>query len=277
MTGPSTEFWTHVAARTYYLTGGVTPYQLGWFANGIARIGVQFSATGVSLRYWNGSSWVTLGSYTMGDDVLRLVDVYIRVGNPGEVRLYINALPIASSTTIDTTFGGTVTAFSKFRLGNIALSGGIVSYSEVIVASWNTIGAKLVTRAPNAAGSYNDWTGAGYTAIDEVPYAGDMMVSGTANQRFSVNFADFPALATGESLQAVKVSGAMVKDAAGPQNVNFFVRVGATDYDDTDQAAPAAINTTNPLSKLWDLSPATGLEWTLAELNAAEFGVRSRT
>jgi hypothetical protein len=112
--------------------------------------------------------------------------------------------------------------------------------------------------------------------VDEVPYAGDMMVSGSSNQRFSLNFADVPALGTGESLQAVKISGAMVKDAGGPQSVNFFARIESADYDDIDQAAPAVINTTNPLSKLWEVSPATGQPWTLAELNAAEFGVRSR-
>jgi hypothetical protein len=272
----ASEFWTHVAARTYYLTGTVTPYQLGWFANGVARIGVQFTASSVNLRYWTGAAWVTIGTYPMGDDALRTVDVYIKVGNPGEVRLYINALPIASSVVIDTTFGGTVSSFSKFRLANIAQTGGIVSYSEVILASWNTIGAKLVTRAPVSAGTWNEWTGLGYSAVDEVPYAGDMMVSGSSNQRFSLNFADVPALGTGESLQAVKISGAMVKDAGGPQSVNFFARIESADYDDIDQAAPAVINTTNPLSKLWEVSPATGQPWTLAELNAAEFGVRSR-
>ena len=73
----------------------------------------------------------------------------------------------------------------------------------------------------------------------------------------------------------MKVGAVAVKDATGPQSLNFFSRVSGTDYDvGGDQPAPASIG---GLRQVFEVNPATGLAWTVAELNAAEFGVRSRT
>ena len=169
---------------------------------------------------------MTIGSYTvLMDSVRRVIDVYIRRGSPGEGRVYVNNVPAISTTVLDTTFGGAVSSYTAWR-GNGCRNyfTGYAYYAEVIVADWNTIGAKLVTRIPDAAGTWNEWTGAGYTAVDEAVPTSDFMVSGTPNQRFSTSFSDFPAPGTGESIEAVRMSAALVKDAGGPQNYNYFAR-----------------------------------------------------
>ena len=273
----ATEFWIHANFHIDYLAGTLTNYFLAACAGGIPRISVRFDTGGFTLRYWNGSAWVSLGSAVMTSEGLFRFDMYIKSGSPGQVRLYINNIPVLSSITVDTTFGGTVAAFNTVRFCPIGITVNAITHvSEVIVADWNTIGARVVSRAPSSAGSWNDWTGSNYLSVDEINPASDFVLSGAANQRFSVNFADFPALGTGESIEGVKIAAAAIRDAGGPQGLNFFTRIGATDYDSPDQAVPSVQLTATPNSQFLADNPATLSPWTLADLNAAEFGVRSR-
>lgn len=273
----ATELWIHANVHIDYLAGTLTNYFLAACAGGTPRISVRFDNGGFTLRYWNGSAWVSLGSAVMTSEGLFRFDCYIKVGSPGQVRLYINNIPVLSSVTVDTTFGGAVAAFNTVRFCPVGVTSNAITHvSEVIVADWNTIGAKVVSRAPNAAGSWNEWTGSSYQAVDEVNPASDFLLSPAANQRFSANFADFPALASGESVEGVKVAAAAIRDAGGPQNLNFFCRIDGTDFDSPDQPVPTVQLTATPNSQFVATNPATGTPWSLAELNAAEFGVRSR-
>lgn len=274
----ATEFWTHAVMHIDYIAGTGTNYFMGFCAGGTVRIGIRFGSGGFTLHYWSGSAWVSFASVAMTSEGLFRFDVYIKVGSPGQVRLYINNIPVASSTVIDTTFGGAVSAFNTVRFCPVGVTTNAITHvSEVIVADWNTIGARVVSRAPNGAGSWNDWTGSGYLAVDEVNLASDFLLSGTANQRFSASFADFPAPGTGESIEGVKIAAAAIRDAGGPQNLNFFTRIGGTDHDFSDQSAPAVQLTSSPNSQFMAINPATAAPWVLADLNAAEFGVRSRS
>lgn len=273
----ATEFWTHFKSYFAYGSGSSWhPYFAAWYGGATPWIALaQTSASVAQLRWWTGSAWASIGSFTCYDSTLNTFDVYIRLGNPGEVRVYLGGVPVMSTLVLDTTFGGAVTAYDRLRLQNVGnLTNTVIRYSEVIVADWNTIGSRLVTRIPNAAGTHNAWGGAGFGSVDDLTEDAVMMASGTVDQRFSVNVADFPALGAGESIEAVKVGAVAVKDATGPQALNFFTRVSSTDYDvGGDQPAPASIG---GLRQVFEVNPATGLAWTVAELNAAEFGVRSR-
>jgi hypothetical protein len=270
----ATEFWTH--GNFYLESYSSDDHFVIWYSGTTQYLGIRRVAgtSTAQVRWWNGSSWIVLGTYTFTSQP-HLLDVYIKVGSPGEVRVYQNNLPVFHSLTIDTTFGGAVSAFTKVRFPAVSTSIGTNNgYSEIIVADWNTIGSKLVTRAPNAAGTYNEWSGAGFSAVDEIAETNDLIASGTADQRFSFNLADFPALGSGESVQAVKVAAAAVRDASGPQNLNFFTRQGTTDHHATDKTVTTPLS---GVSHIFDVNPATGAEWTITDLNAAEFGVRSRT
>lgn len=245
---------------------------------GVERIGVftDMSAT-TYIRIWNGSSWtqVTSNFATSLSGQFWPYDVYVKLGGAGvgEVRLYVNGF-LACSNNVDTTFSGAVTSFSKARFNSC---GGDTTddsyYSEVIVADWNTIGAKLVTAAPIANGTYQEWTGAGYASIDEVAPDAALLLSGTVDQRVSVDVANVATLGSGESIKSVKISSYMNRDLGGPQNVNSFVRIGGTDYHSANQSAPVTLGL---VGTYYETSPATSNTWTVSEINAAEFGIRSR-
>ncbi|PSJ55815.1 hypothetical protein C7I85_26380 [Mesorhizobium soli] len=162
----------------------------------------------------------------------------------------------------------------KVRWSGQNAGGGAYTYfSECIVADWNTIGSKLVARAPTANGAYSEWSGAGYSALNELTPAATYMTSGAADQRISTVMATFPALGTGERIERVKVAANALRDASGPQKMNIFYRVAGADDHKSDRALTvSAANYT----EAWDMSPATGTYWTPTELNASEPGARSR-
>lgn len=245
---------------------------------GVERIGLFTDMSNTTyMRTWSGSWTQRTTTFTTSlNGVTQPFDIYVKLGGTGvgEIRLYINGAP-AGSTLFDTTFGGAVTGFSKARFNSCGGDSSDISYlSEVIVADWNTIGSKLVTAYPSAAGTYNEWTGAGYTAIDEALTAGDIVTSGTADQRISADVSTVPALASGEVIAGVKLAAWASKDLGGPQNMNFFSRISGTDYNGSDKALQTVIGS---VVEYMETSPATATAWTLSEVNAAEFGVRSRT
>jgi hypothetical protein len=249
-----------------------------WYSGGTQRLALYASSGDpiiIELRQWGGSSWTTLASTTIGiqaTSTTAIWDVYIKLGNPGSFRLYTNNVPRAALAGIDLSF---VSAIDKIRFQCYGgTSNQDSNFSEVIVADWNTLGSKLVTKTPDANGTYTEWTGAGYTLIDEVVAGTDFMTSPTADQRFSFSSADFPVLASGESIENVRLAYRANRDAAGPQNINGFARVSSTDYHASDQT----LNVAPTLSRYvdWATNPAGGA-WTVSALNAAEFGLRSRT
>lgn len=269
------EFWTHwVHGYTSILSSSSRGVK--FYEGGTAKIAILFnqSADVMSVQLWNGSSWVTtltsatglfgaLGRYKM--------DVFIKLGNPGRISVYRNGVPIMSDATLDLS---AYTNIDKVRFG---VSGSTVNndlyWSEIIVADWNTIGSKVVTRIPDANGNYTTWTGA-YTDIDDISGGVDVISSNNVGDRESWSLSNFPALAGGESIESVKMSVNAIRDAAGPQSLNMFNRQSTTDYDGSDKT----LTTSNAgYNQVWDLNPATSAAWTITELNAAEWGVRART
>lgn len=269
----SAEFWTHFK---FYFGFQVTQCRgIKFYAGGTARLSLKQSgsSTGLIVVEKNDGGYTTLGTSAAGalvDTTLTTYDIYIKLGNPGTITIYKNGSSVFSDNTLNLTWSG-VTAFDKVRFGNWN-NDSAARYSEVIIADWNTIGSKLVTKTVAAAGNYSAWTNT-YTNVDEVVPTADYILSATANQRFSATIGAFPALASGESIESVAVHSYAGRDAGGPQNINHFLRISATDYDGSDKTLAVGLT---GRSQFWQVSPATSVAFTVAELNAAEIGVRSR-
>ncbi|MFC3322152.1 hypothetical protein [Mesorhizobium cantuariense] len=276
----ATDFWTHsyVYLATVFST---TNRFLMWLSGGTRLLGLRLSAGSapatLEVGKYSAGAWSTLGTCTanvLALSTLYKLDVHIVIGNPGTVAVYLDGVPIFNDSTLDLSWGG-ITSFDAVRIARPAVTSGAgVRFSEVICASWNTVGSKLVTGVPDANGNYTAWTGAGYTALNELTPAATYMTSGTANQRISVSLGNFPALGANERVESVKVVANALRDASGPQKLNLFYRVNSTDTDDSDQSL--TLSAANYFHT-WTASPDTASYWTPTELNASEPGVRSRT
>lgn len=270
-----TEFWTHWN-HGYTTIFSSSMRGVKFYEAGTAKIAILFNQSGnvMSVQLWNGSSWVTTLTSATGlfaASTRYVMDVFIKLGNPGRISVYRNGVPIMSDATLDLS---AYSAIDKVRFqASGTTSNNDLYWSEVIVADWNTIGSKVVTRIPDANGNYTAWTGA-YTDIDEISGGSDVISSNNVGDRESWSLSAFPALVGGESIESVKMSVNGLRDAAGPQAINMFNRQGGTDYDGSDQT----LTTSNAgYSQVWDLNPATAAAWTVAELDASEWGVRART
>jgi hypothetical protein len=275
----ASSIWCHFVFRCDTLTNNDKLWKLYSGTTQLLSLQSVIANDSLRLQKYASSTWSTIdssGSFVFANNGLYVVDIQVILGNPGTCRVYLNNVPVIASNAYDLSWPS-VTDFSKIRFQKTYNSDSATRrghFSEVIVADWCTLQSKVVGRGPDANGAYTAWTGAGYTAIDEVILSADYMTSGTVDQRISVSLGSFTALGANERIENVKASVNAFRDASGPQSLNLFTRISTTDYDGSDQAltVPAA-----HYSQSWATSPATATYWTPTELDASEFGVRSRT
>jgi hypothetical protein len=126
---------------------------------------------------------------------------------------------------------------------------------------------------PNADGTYTAMTcstGSTHnTLVDETtPNTTDYVSSSTALTKDSYGFQDVSE--TG-SIKAVQLSAYCYKLDAGFRGIDVFAKSGATE----SFATSLPLSTTPKyLTKVWEQDPNTAADWSQANLNAAEFGVR---
>lgn len=265
----ATSLWAHWTQYVYNVNFSSTYPYVKLRSSGVDKLTVRQPGSSVGIfevSQWNGSSWTDLLTATNAIGVgIHDFDWHVVLGNPGTITVYVDGTPLMSSTTLD------LSAISA--LDELRLQGYNSGFSEVIVADWNTIGARVVSAGPSGAGNYSQWTGV-YTAVDEATDGGtDYVTSDTAGQRESFAFPSVT-LNTGEVIAAVGVGAEGFRDTTSPQNVNLFARVASTDYDDATQAMPASMGFLTP--KIWETNPATSAAWTAADAGTAELGVRSQ-
>lgn len=260
----------NMAVESLGIVTGVNPYVgIGTsFASLIARI-AHGSASTRLLQYWNGSAWTTLHTMTVAAATLYRMTIAVKIAASGYIRFY-------DGTSLLAEFAGDTTGFGFTTLSQVFFSCGSSSsqhYSEIIAADEDTTSMRLATIAPTANGANTAWTG-DYTAVDEVGKDGsDMIYSATADQKetFAMSNINTTALGT-RVIRAVVVTAAIRKGTTGPQNTQAVARIGSTDHD----LGPFVLTTnTEGKAVVSELSPATGIPWTAAEVDAAEFGLRS--
>lgn len=134
-------------------------------------------------------------------------------------------------------------------------------------------GARVVTGMPDGNGSvaWTPSTGSNYQTVDEATPNADTdynsAVLAPLVDRYAI--ADFTAFDTVHAVQANAIAR-KVSSAHAPTLSHVAVQ-GGVDYLGSVQALPLAYT---DLRYIWDVNPATGLPWTIAEINAGEFGVR---
>lgn len=285
----STNLWIHTRIRCgapYWWTAANTlnlanQSMIKVMAGGTKRLRIIITSNStIQLDKWNGSSWDALANYTLlyGQtgfyDTVHTFDIHATIGASANIEVYMDNNVIMAASGVDTTFGGTVTAFDDIYFSFPAGNGVVCYYSEIIAADWNTIGSKVVVRAPDANGANAEWYNGAYTVVDEILGGTDYATSATANQRVDWSMGSFPATGVNEIIPSVKISAMVNRDLIGPQNMNFYINRSGNNYDSGDQALPLI---QSPLTQTLLTDPATGDVWSVANLNASTFGIRSRT
>lgn len=148
-------------------------------------------------------------------------------------------------------------------------------------APWNTFLGDVVveTLYPTSDGGHTDWApdsgSAHFSRVNEHTSGtypdGDTsyVADSTVGHRDSYGCSDLSVLAG--TVFAVQSNLYARKDAAGGRQLAAVARVGGTDYD----GASVVLGTSYAyLSEIRETNPATSAQWTIAGVNAAEFGVK---
>jgi hypothetical protein len=229
---------------------------------------------GVTLsRNVNGTFSISTGG-TVGGGFATGTWNHIALGvTPTNVSVWLNEALVYSLT-------GTFGAMTSMTLAGGGNSEGAFLFSDLVLMASNDtsnvdpLGDRAVTySAPNGAGYYSGWTpsaGANYTDVDEANEDGDATYVSTSvvGTRDAYTIAGIPAV-------AASVAGVMPviwarKTDAGTRAVAPSVRIGGVDYD---QTATNLSTSYVPLPQaVLNVSPATGVAFTVAEVNGMQVG-----
>ncbi len=152
------------------------------------------------------------------------------------------------------------------------------AFSEVVATSADDsrVGMNCATLYYTGDGADTDWTG-GYADVAELSEStATVQTTAAVGDDSSYLHTNVPALAPGIVVRAVVVSGKWRTTPTAPQNLSGYLRISGTNYDDADDDPVLPVEPVPSLLQYrWHLSPATGVAFTEAEVNALEPGMRS--
>lgn len=199
----------------------------------------------------------------------------------GVVEVRLNSVVVLNLTGIDTRNGGTGYV-DTVLWGQAGLLGS--DNAMLIDDFWvvDTTGAvnngflgdcRAQTLLPSGVGNAATWTpsvGSNYANVDDASPNSDTDYNSSATAGQIDTFAYGDLTPTAGDIKAVQHLLYARKDDAGARTVRPVTRIGATDY------VGASVNVADSYAYAVDIdevSPATAVAWTLAEVNAAEFGI----
>lgn len=212
---------------------------------------------------------------------LTQIDLYVKYGTSGELRLFNNAQEVCSYVGNVTNGDGATTLnqveFSSVRLYESIVKDGVGAWSEVIVATTDTRAMARFSAYTVANGNTTGFSGTnicssiwGMTAFDDASYG----YSDTANvtHECTINSAVPPG---DYDVVALVMSARALVGTAGPQHFSFLTRVNGTDYRSADFAPLSAFS--NIANYIQTTNPATGNPWSVADFAAGGFNVGEET
>ena len=239
--------------------GNNTQVDLRWTSSGELRI----TRNGTSLGVTTGLALLTNTWYHIG----LMATIH---ASAGAFELRVNGITRLSATGQNTQATGNAWV-SQVAFGNLA-NFNSSHFADFIVSTDGFCGDCVVKAIlPQGAGNYSQWTpstGSGWQCVDEAAMNNDTdyVESGTTGRRNSYDFAPVGVNGTVKAVQRVTT---VRKDDAGSRAIKQFTRISGTDYD-----GPVVSVTDSYVMQcgVMPVNPATGAEWSIAEIDAAEFG-----
>lgn len=204
----------------------------------------------------------------------------------GVVTIRVDGVTVLNLTGIDTKNGGTNTLFetvsfnatsgppsTDFSIDDFYLLNGAGSVNNTFRGD-----CSVLTRYPDGNGNYSQGTNSGgtsvnnYTYVDEpTPNTTDYVSFPTTGNKDTYTVQDVPA----GTIYGVQQAMYAAKSDAGSRSMRNIQRIAGVDYTGVDQALGVTPTYAAKLDMI-QVSPATGILWTAAEVNGAEFGTEAR-
>lgn len=192
----------------------------------------------------------------------------------GIFRWYINGALVAE--LLGNTLGVASTVDNIMFATPNTTSGQWATYSRVLVTSGDDHPDRyvLVPLAIGANGAETGFTG-DVTDVDGTGTDdGDFLTAASAGLRETFAFGDIPGSYPSHDVAGVIVTARSRKGTSGPTALNALARVGGTTYA-PGAMSPAPAEVLSASQRVLTTNPATGVKWTQAEVNAAEFGIEA--
>lgn len=200
----------------------------------------------------------------------------------GYAELRMDGVPWWTFTGNTQNVGGGTLTLRRVEMGNNGGSCGNLDLDDLYIC--NTLGTvnndflgdgRIDCLFPSGAGTYAEWTPSGavpnYSTVDDNPPNDDTdyVSSGVAGQRDSYVCTDLP-IPSG-AVKAVAIQHTAKKDDVGSRNIQSLVRSAGADYVGANRSL---LETYFTQATILEADPATSAPWTVAGVNAAEFGVK---
>lgn len=240
----------------------------------------------LNVRNGNGTSLGTTDRIWQTINVGKYVEMQVVLSDTvGAVTIWVDGNVRLALTNVDTKNGST-TEYGKFHIDVPNLTYQYIQIDDVYItngdgpAPYNGRLGDIVVETifPDGNGNYNDFVGSdgnqvdNYLLVDEVAHDSDStyVESGSDGARDSYEFQDLTV--TTNKVRGVMIS-AVARNTGVADNFQILTRIASTDYNaDTHTAGP---NYDGSIHKIYQISPDTGVNWTAAEVNAAEFGIEN--
>ncbi len=243
---------------------GATYTLLSFLAGATEVFRVRTTATTIQMQALISAVMTNVGgTASIDEDIAEHLDIYFQ-GNDatGNVSLFLGGTELISAT-VDLSLVTGITAVRSYHPHR---------FSQLIIADEPTIGWRLITRYPNAAGATGDFTGT-YTDVDETVYNDADFINSSTNGHVETYGQTGPAI-SGYTVRAVGVYARAKRGASGPANLQMALRSGGTDYFSASKALGIGYAA---YGHIWETNPATAAAWVSTAIDALQPGVKAVT
>lgn len=249
-------------------------------ASGQGILRIQNGASNVkTFAYWNGSSWISIGTLTNADRSKgRKIVLHCKIANSGgRFACYVDGqLQFEMTGDTDLFAGSSIRDVQWVGEGQFNAT----QYAECIVSTESPLKGRVYSGAPTGDGTNTAWSGT-FADVDEISSstatidADDISAASAGDIETFTTTAISSAFAAGKTIRAVAVA-CRARNNGGGGDVELCLRSGGTNYFGAHSAAIGSAFS-DGFYHVWNTNPNGGGAWTLSDVNALEFGVRAIT
>lgn len=250
----------------------------------VVHCGVAVQDTTGLLIAWRGTNATVLGTSAapLAPNIWHYIEAKFTIHDTAGVAIVrVNGVPVINLTSQDTRNAGNASA-NTIRIGSSTTpTPANLDYDDIYVfdttgsSNNDFVGDCRVERiAPSGAGATTAWTpsaGANYACVDEAPPNADTDYVSSLTAGQTDTYACGNLVTTSGTVYAVQATATARKDDAGSRSLALVARPGGTDRLGATQGIGDTYGT---YTEIWNTNPDTAAAWTIAAVNASEFGQR---